>query len=158
MSGTKEAPAPEPAVSEADQQIMDVINTVVSESFAKGTSAKFSLTAPDTLTVKKRDGTFAKKPHIGGEEFVCTGVYMGKRGKMIFQFQPTAAADYAQLELTEKQAQDLMGDFEAYAAQIIGRDLQLAKREAAEQSSLEAERAKLSDPSDVYSDLGFGSW
>ena len=148
-------------IDDVDLQ-MQALRDRLNESFARATKnnteATFALMAPETLTVKKRDGAFAKKAHIGGEDFSVQSVYMGKRGTPIYIFKPRSVAEYETMEMGEKQAFKSMRDFEAYVTQIVGNDALRLKKEAAEQASLAAERDKLANRQEVYGELGFGSW
>lgn len=116
------------------------------------------LMEPLSLTVKKRDGQYSKRPHVGGENFRPESVYAGKRGKMIYVFKPQDVADYVTMEMDENMAKKSLSDFGDYIARVAGPEFARSKKEAMEAASMAAEREKLSERIDQYADLGFGSW
>lgn len=117
---------------------------------------KLMLNQPTKLTVKRATGQFSQKPHIGGEEFVPTRAYVGKRGQLIFTMRPADAADYVEAEFSEKQANELFDDFVAYMR--LAPDLRDMVAEAKKAAADAAEREKLAGKAEQYAELGFGSW
>lgn len=116
------------------------------------------LTEPLSLTVKKRDGSYSKRPHVGGEEFCPVKAYAGKRGKLIYVFKPLAAADYLEMEMDEAQAKRSLSGFKEWLDTVFDYELASQKKEAIKAVSLAAEREKLATRVDQYANLGFGSW
>jgi hypothetical protein len=135
-----------------------ITNNIVARPPGKDT---FMLAEPLQLTVKKAnkpgDG-YSKKPHIGGENFRPVRCYAGKRNKLIYVFKPIEVADYVEMEMDEAQAKKSLTGFEAFVKSITDFDVQRRLKEAQNQASLDAEREKLADRHEVYSDQGFGSW
>lgn len=71
-----------------------------------------SLSEPHTITVKRRGGKYAKLPMIGGEEFLLSGIYIGKRDKAILQYRPAGPADYEAMEMTVEHSIKYLEGFE----------------------------------------------
>lgn len=121
----------------------------------------FMLMEPIQLTVKRAnkpgDG-YSKRPHIGGENFRPLRCYAGKRNKLIYVFKPLEVADYVEMEMDEEAAKKSLGGFTDFLKQITDFDLQNRLKNAQDKASLDAEREKLADRHEVYSDQGFGSW
>lgn len=150
---------------EADTFIMDELAQVatplddvadrITKFFAESPT-RLMLNQPTGLTVKKANGAFSKKGHIGGEEFVPARAYVGKRGRMIYAMRPADAADYVEAEFTEKEANELFDDFVAYMRQAP--DLHEALTDAKKAAADEAEREKLAGKAEQYAELGFGTW
>lgn len=150
---------------EADLFIMDEITQIASPlgevadkitQFFIASPTKLMLNQPSGLTVKRANGQFSKKPHIGGEEFVPIRAYVGKRGLMIYAMRPADAADYIEAEFTEKQANELFDGFAGYMRSAP--DLRDALDDAKKTAADAAEREKLAGKAEQYAELGFGSW
>lgn len=125
------------------------------------TKYSFMLMEPMQLTVKRAnkpgDG-YSKKPHIGGENFRPLRCYAGKRNKLIYVFKPLEVADYVEMEMDEETAKRSLSGFEAFLKEVTDFDVQRQLKDAQNKASLAAEREKLADRHEVYSDQGFGSW
>jgi hypothetical protein len=121
-------------------------------------SRRFMLAEPLALTVKKKDGSYSKRPHVGGEEFKVVRCYVGKRAGLIYVFKPVDVADYVEMEMSESQAKTSLNDFAAFIGKVGGSEFDRLKRDVMQKASLDAEREKMADRHDVYADLGFGSW
>lgn len=126
-------------------------------SYIEKNPRAFMLSEPRQLTVKKKNDTYAKRPHIGGESFSTVSAYPGKRGALIFTFAPKEVADYALVEMSEKEATDLFPDFKNYIKSAEG-GLGAAMDEVKKATAAEAEAAKNADKFEKYADLGFGSF
>lgn len=118
------------------------------------------LMEPLSLTVKranKPNNGYSKKAHTGGEEFSPVRCYPGKRGSLIYVFKPLAVADYIEMEMPESMAKTALSGFETWIKGVIDPDLDRARKEAQQASSVKAEREKLAARAEQYGD-GFGSW
>lgn len=140
------------ALAEALQDEIAAINAklaVITETFM--------LASPETLTIKKANGTYSKKAHIGSEDFRPTSVYMGKRGKLIFVFKPVMVADYVEAELDETQAKEKLMGFKDWCKENLA-EIQDSIAAMRTETALEHERAAMAERADQYKDLGYGSW
>lgn len=124
----------------------------------KESKETFMLSSPVFLTVKLHNGSYSKKAHVGMEDFKPVRAYIGKRGKMIFTFQPVMVADYAEMEVDETQAFSNLNGFKEYLNQALGASFATLRAEIQTALSNEAEKEKLADRYDTYKDIGFGSW
>lgn len=134
----------------------DVVGSITESVRQAAGEAAFMLGEPAQLTVKRRDGGYAKKSHIGSEEFKFANAYMGKKGQIIFVFKPKGVADYEFAELNENDAKRMLMGFKDIlnVATQSGplRDINEAKKAAV----LAAEREALAVRASSYD--GFGSW
>lgn len=126
-------------------------------SVMRNAQETFMLSAPVTLTVKKANGGYSKKAHMGMEDFQPVSAYVGKRGKMIFVFKPVMVADYAEMEADEQQAFSNLGGFKEFIRENCG-DLTKLQSEIKVEMAKKAELEKLASRAEEYKDLGFGSW
>lgn len=88
--------------------LIEVLNRAISISHKAFT---LTVNGPHHLTVAMKDGTYRKKPFIGGESLIWIGVREGKMG-LILRFAPlTTHAEIADCyEATEKEAIVIFGD------------------------------------------------
>lgn len=117
----------------------------------------FMLMSPETLTVKKPNGTYSKKAHIGSEDFKPLSAYMGKRGKLIFVFKPIMVADYLEMEMDENSAKEKLMGFKDWCRENIAAVSTTIAETRAEQA-LEKEKEAMAKRSEEYAHLGFGEW
>lgn len=143
-------------IDDMENLSLDSVADQITEYFASSTQTRLMLNEPHQLTVKKANGQYSKKAHIGGEEFIPLRAYLGKRGQIIYVFRPADAADYAELEVTEKEANELLDGFVAFMKKAP--DLREAMTSAKKIAADAAEREKLAGKAEQYADLGFGSW
>lgn len=139
-------------LAEALQDELEAINAKLAT-----TSETFMLASPETLTIKKVNGTYSKKAHIGSEDFRPVSVYMGKRGKLIFVFKPVMVADYAEAELDEIQAKEKLMGFKDWCKENLA-EIQASIADMRAETALEHERAAMAEKAEQYKDIGFGSW
>jgi hypothetical protein len=118
----------------------------------------FMLGEAMSLVVKKPDGSYSKRPHIGGEDFRVVRCYIGKREKLIYVFRALEVTDYAEMEMDEAQANRAMAGFGTYIREIGGADFELLKKNAMKKLATEAEKIKNAGKEAQYAELGFGSW
>lgn len=143
---------------ETDEEVtMNGFADIMTSFLESEQSRRFMLAEPLTLTVKKKDGSYSKRPHVGGEEFKVVRCYVSKRSRLIYVFKPVDVADYVEMEMPESQAKASLNDFAAFIG-TGGSELDRLKRDVMQKASLDAEREKMADRHDVYADLGFGSW
>jgi hypothetical protein len=141
-----------------DEVTMNGFADIMTSFLESEQSRRFMLAEPLTLTVKKKDGSYSKRPHVGGEEFKVARCYVGKRAGLIYVFKPVDVADYVEMEMPESQAKTSLGGFAAFIGKVGGSEFDRLKRDVMQKASLDAEREKMADRHDVYADLGFGSW
>ena len=119
----------------------------------------FFLGEPLYLAVRRKDGGFSKQAHIGGEDFIPSGSYVGKKGTLIFKFVSKDVANYVEMEIGEEQAYKSLSGLREYIHDITGGELERIKNEAIDIAALEVERKKMESNSKAYDDeFGFGSW
>jgi hypothetical protein len=121
------------------------------------TGETFMLGSPETLTVKRPNGAFSKKAHIGSEDFKPVRAYLGKRGKIIFVFKPVMVADYDEMEMDENQAKEKLIGFKEWFKDKAG-DLQGSIADKRAHQALEQDKAAMAKRADEYAHLGFGEW
>lgn len=138
------------------ERISELIEKIVDP--AKPRSAVFMLTEQMVLTVKKPDGNYSKRAHIGGEEFIPLKAYAGKRGKLIYIFRPAYVAEYMAMEMDEDQARRSLTGFDEWVDENIHHELERELRAAQERKARDDERARLATREKDYADQGFGSW
>ena len=117
----------------------------------------FMLGEPLSLTVKRSNGGYSKRPHTGGEDFQALRCYAGKRDKLIYVFRPVDAVDYVEMEMDEAQAKKSLNRFADFLKTYAGSDFDRTRKEIAKKNAEEAELEKLATRKE-YADLGFGSW
>lgn len=123
----------------------------------QATEETFMLASPESLTVKRPNGTYSKKAHIGSEDFKPQGVYLGKRGKLIFVFKPVMVADYTEMEMDETQAKEKLMGFKDWCKDNLAQ-VQAKIAETRAESAVAHERAEMAKRADQYQHLGFGEW
>jgi hypothetical protein len=116
----------------------------------------FMLAGPCKVTCKRKDGSYLKRSHIGGEEFAFESAYVGAKGKMIFNFAPKSASDYQQIELLEHEALNLMSGFKGALDGAMTVGALAGYGEAKKAAALQAERESLASRATQYQD--FGAW
>lgn len=123
----------------------------------QATKQKVALLAPEALSVLTAKG-WAKKSHIGGEEFVPHQVYLGKRGALIGHFKPADAATYQRMEMPIEDALTRLSGFYEIAELccVNGYHLRIIDIRSAVSERLEKE--EMAKKADVYADIGFGTW
>lgn len=132
---------------------INVVDELKKRIAASSTSERmFTLKAPSSLTVKDGGG-FKKRPHIGGEEFLLSDVYEGKK-EAVFVFKPVAVEKYETMEMTETQANARLNGFTKAYAKLLSGGLDEARKEHAKKQADEKERTKLADRFDRYEDFG----
>lgn len=78
---------------------MDLVNEINAFILTLPDDTRMELMSPDTLTVKRMNGVYAKIAHVGGEGFKPLRSYVGKRGKLVMCFAPLEAAEYVEMEM-----------------------------------------------------------
>lgn len=121
------------------------------------TGETFMLASPETLTVKRVNGAFSKKAHIGSEDFRPVRVYLGKRGKLIYVFTPVMVADYVEMEMDETQAREKLMGFKDWCRENLA-DIQSKIAQTRAEQAVERDRADMAKRADQYQHLGFGEW
>lgn len=145
-------------VSDEVDEAMDTLAEQVTQALIDAKAKTFMLGEPMHLTIKKRDGTYSKRPHIGGEEFVPVRVYAGKRGTLIYAFRPVDAADYVEMEMGEAQAFEHFTGLKKHMEVLIERGLSDSVKEAKKAAADKEEQRKTADNFDKYASLGYGSF
>lgn len=116
----------------------------------------FELDAPAKLTIKRRNGTFAKQPFIGGERFEITALYEGKRDGFIFVFRPLDPCDYAFMEMPLDQAQKSLAGFNRFLEFATGMTLaELTSEQETKRFQATVEEKIKENP--AYAEI-YGSW
>lgn len=157
----KEEPMPEDKITaepetDAPQAELELLAQKITD-ILKDTRETFMLTAPETLTVKRPNGAFSKQAHIGSEDFAPKKAYMGKRGKLIFVFEPVMVAEYTEMEMDENQAREKLMGFKDFLKENMG-DVHAMLAEARANAATREERKSLESRNEAYKDIGFGSW
>ena len=117
----------------------------------------FMLGDPIQVTVKKKDGTYSKRPQIGGEYFEVVRAYTGKRNSLIFVFKPKSVVDFSEMEMSEVDAVKYLGGFKDYLAGCT-RDFRETLVDAKEERAKKLEQKKNAEKFKQYESLGFGSF
>ncbi len=139
-------PEPEPIVPPELAEIRDLIESI---------RPQVSLKGPASLTVASEKG-FRKAQHMGMENFKLKGVYMGKRGSLVWQFKPEDVADYTTMEMTDSEAFKQLNGFKEAMNQVLSEESLAWLKNMKNQKVKEAEEAKLETARTSYAD--FGSW
>jgi hypothetical protein len=80
--------------------------------FRNKTKWNCELNQPYQVTVKTRQGQYRKKSMIGGEVFIPSSCYMGKKAGVIVVFTPAQpASDFAYVEIPLKECLGVLRDF-----------------------------------------------
>lgn len=165
MMATRKSAAEVAAITEAMGELVAKVNTWIEETKSNSEDMDslvggniqtvVSLKGPGSLTIKK-DGQYSKAPHIGGEEFTLAGVYLGKRGTIIGQFEPATKGAYDYLEMTVGEAADLLNGFGEIAVECVEDGLFVSinkiQQAATAAHEIEANKSKFNE----YAT--FGSW
>lgn len=126
--------------------------------YFKDNTRTVKLFAPTMLTVKVVGTGYKKVSHIGGEEFKIDGVYLGKKGKLIFTFAPVDTVTYSHMEMEGDEALASLEHFRNAVDAAVGGDfVQVAtaiRRLEADAREAAASASKFTE----YEDIGFGSW
>lgn len=144
-----------------DSEIKELELKEVAEAITgvfEANQGKFMLLEPLQLTVRKPDGSFSKRAHIGSEEFKPTRCYAGKRGTLIMCMAPLAASDYLEIEVSEEVGNKSFSGFKDYMTANVPTELREARSDALKAAALKSEQKKLEGKVETYADLGFGSW
>lgn len=123
----------------------------------RATEETFMLMAPEALTVKRSNGVYSKKAHIGSEDFKPDSVYMGKRGKLIFVFRPVMVADYTEMEMDETAAREKLMGFKDWCRENLA-EVTAKIAETRAEKAVEAEQTAMAKRQEEYAHLGFGEW
>lgn len=120
------------------------------------------LTSGESLTVLTRvtagGGSYAKVGHIGGEEFIPSEAYVGKKGKILVKFKPTSVASYVVMEMPADEALTKLEGFDLLSVLKDGTSYRhrIATLRSAGTRIREQEANK--DRFEEYKDLGFGTF
>ena len=171
MSKDKKSPIILPTGDEPPMQDLsfsdDGVNEVVElktvadnfTQFFKSTPPQaFMLGEPMSITIKKRDGGYSKIPQIGGEKFIPSGAYNGKRGTIIFTFRPVHATEFVEMEMDEKIASLRLVGFATYIREAMDGGLTKELKSAKVKAAKEAERKKNESMAERYESIGFGTF
>lgn len=113
------------------------------------------LKQPAKLTVKKGD-KYRRDSFVGGETFIPTAAYVGKRGKLIVVYTPGAGitpGKYDCIECEWNLSRQLFEGFDEWVQEFTARD---ARRLEEEQERKRVERKK---EETRYEDMDiYGSW
>jgi hypothetical protein len=137
---------------------LTVLAAQLTEMLKVAEPTSFMLGEPMSLTVKKKDGTYSKHPHIGGENFIPVSAYAGKKGSLIFVFRADHVTSYAEMEMGEAQADVVFTGFKEYIKNAVARGLTHELREAKAEAAKDAELKANAEKFERYADLGFGSF
>jgi hypothetical protein len=121
------------------------------------TGQTFMLTGPETLTVKIEESGYKKRPHIGGEEFTVEDVYLGKKGDLIFVFEPISPEGYDVMEMKEADARRSLSGFNGLV-DVMLRGAMTELRQDRQESARTEELKRNENLFDVYAEQGFGSF
>lgn len=145
-----EIPVPENVIIERMTKIADQITKV-----AKGEMVEME--GPQKMTVLKGDGSYSVKPIVAGQEFFYDGAYLGKKGDIIFLFDPVDAQQWVKAEAKWDKVDDFFPLLASKIAPKLGhdgledmRDLvevllaaeMAAEEEAREKAAIEAQGTK----------------
>lgn len=125
---------------------------------ASAPSVKVRLAAPEMLTVMIPGKGFSKVSHIGGEEFIPHGVYLGKRDKLIATFKPVDAVTYHHMEMPVDEAMTNLAGYDEFATNSCDGGYSLRIRDIRNNVQRAQELEQVAEKSAQYADLGFGSW
>lgn len=139
------AAKPEAVSTEAIARLNELAGRMT--DYFKANKESVSLLSPGNLTVTIQGKGYSKANHIGGENFTFERAYVGsaKAGsRLIFVFKPVAASAYAEMEMTENEAQAQLDGFRAAANLAAGGDFvaELKEVRLVESKAREAETVK----------------
>lgn len=144
-------------MAEASDELKKLVE-MMNEYFTINDNPPVTLNQPASLTVKKKDGTFSKSAHIGGEEFKVVGAYLGKRGDVIITFVPYGPTPYAFMEMPIKEARTGMTGFNEVANRACDGDLGAKMKEINKAKADEKEAKANAGKSEQYAEAGWGEW
>lgn len=106
----------------------------------------FTLEGTPTLPVKYPNGSYKQKPLLAGWEYKLENVFVGTRGKPVFQFSPEDAQEYDFVDIYMDKLDDILPLFGPAFAQAFGiEDLDsppaIMKRVVEERLNAEAQAA-----------------
>jgi hypothetical protein len=148
-----ENPALEPLV----EKLKEIIGGIA-------TGRSFKVAAPWTATVLREDDSYRKVALVGSEEFFWTGVRLGKRGDMVFEFEPVDARPFKRMEMTTADVEaGRLVDFTDFVCGQLGvATIAAAKKEAKRFAKKAVEEAKAEEVKETtvrYTENpNFGSW
>lgn len=87
----------------------------------------FSTGKPFTAQARKPDGNFRTVPLEGSEEFTFSGLRMGKRGKLIFEFNPVDPT-YTRYEFDEEKVFVAVPALEEWMLKALGMETEVFDR------------------------------
>ncbi len=125
------------------------------ENIFKEEPQEFMLANGGSFTVK-RGAKYSKRSMLGGEGFKPTSAYVGKRGKIIYEFTPTFTTDFNHLEIDEDAVKSELIGFEEYVAPAFNEMFQKLQAEKAKLKSMEAVAAN-EEREKLYG-ADYGSW
>lgn len=119
----------------------------------------FELAEPASLTAKDRHGKYSARAFIGGEKFVPSSAYVGKRGHLIFVFKPaTPAADFAHVEMDEDKAIRLLAEFRGYINAILSRVYDRHGESVQETVRAHEEERRIRENTALLANPDYASW
>ncbi|WP_062120243.1 hypothetical protein [Aureimonas sp. AU40] len=146
-----------------DQKAADV--TAFLLEAAEKADLTFNAPANVKLAIEREDGSFRKKPTLGGEEFLLQKVRIGARGKPIFRFEPADKQDYVAAEVELGKVGDEMPGFADWIVQLAESHgsrsttlksayafLELQAAKVAEQTAERAEQKRIEKAAEDYAD------
>lgn len=114
---------------------------------------RFMLLEPMSLTVLRNE-KYSKYQSIGGEDFILTGAYLGKKNDIIYTFKPTAVESYQTMEMTMSMANEKLSGFHEHVRELVGRDVTMEVFEIKELERKTVEVEKNADKANQYSEWG----
>lgn len=147
----------EPALEPLVERLQELVK-VTAENRA------FKSSAPWVATVLMPDGITYKRLAISNEEFFWSGIRLGKRGDLVFEFEPVDSRPFARMEMvTGEVIEGRLAEFHAFVCANLGvGSLAEAKRTAKRWAKEQIAEAKAVEQQAVavkYEDNPkFGSW
>lgn len=93
-----------------------------------GTTESFDVRVLFTATVLMKDGSYKKGPVHGGTEFFWKGIRQGKRGDLIFSFEPADPQPWKAIELNSEEVNNhTLNQFSVHIEDWLGTTLNKAK-------------------------------
>lgn len=80
----------------------------------------YGLIAPAKLQCRRDDDSYRYVAMEGNEEFLLSGIRLGSRKQVIFEFSPIDAKPYKQMEVDDKAVFALFPELEEMAADALG--------------------------------------
>lgn len=138
-----------------DRIVQNIIDHVkMGELLDDALPETFGLKAPRSLTVTNyHDKPYAKKSHIGGEEFHMINARIGSRGSVIIVFKPAITEDYGHMEMPMSEALEHLAGFASLmddlGVRAITREVATVKKQARDAKAIETHSKDYSE---------FGTW